>query len=202
MVRPEPACPRQHHQRHVITVGGGDGFYTAQDPTDPTIVYAESQGGNIGRLNTATGERSSLIKPSWQPHYQQFEDSIVVERGDTTRPAPKAEQKHLAALRTRQLADSADQDLRFSWETPYFISPHSPTTLYIGANKVLKSTDRGDHVYPISPDLTTRDTTKIRVSTKTTGGITPARGVSRPLCKICSRPGFCVSSGLEASAGP
>jgi photosystem II stability/assembly factor-like uncharacterized protein len=167
-----------------MTVGGGDGFYTAQDPTDPTIVYAESQGGNIGRLNTATGERTSLIKPDWRPRYQQFEDSIVVERGDTTKPAPRAEQKHLAALRTEQLADSADQALRFSWETPYFISPHSPTTLYIGANKVLKSTDRGDHVYPISPDLTTRDTMRIRVSTKTTGGITPDVTGAETYCTI------------------
>ena len=30
-----------------FTVGGGDGFYTAQDPSNPNIIYAESQGGNI-----------------------------------------------------------------------------------------------------------------------------------------------------------
>ncbi len=179
-----------------VTVGGGDGFYTAQDPTDPTIVYAESQGGNIGRLNTVTGERSSVIKPSWQPHYQQFEDSIVVERGDTTRPAPRATQRHLAALRAEQQADSADEALRFNWETPYFISPHSPTTLYIGANKVLKSTDRGDHVYPISPDLTTRDTMKIRVSTKTTGGITPDVTGAETYCTIVALAESPIRPGL------
>ncbi len=156
-----------------ITVGGGDGFYTAQDPTDPNIVYAESQGGNIGRLNVATGERTSLIKPSWRPRYQFFEDSIVVNRPDTTTPMTRDQQRRQADLRTRQLADSTDSDLRFNWETPFFISPHSPSTLYVGASKVLKSTDRGDHVYPISPDLTTRDSLRIRVSTKTTGGITP-----------------------------
>ena len=37
------------------TITGGDGFYTAQDPTDPHIVYGESQGGGIERVNTATG---------------------------------------------------------------------------------------------------------------------------------------------------
>ena len=31
------------------TVGGGDGFYTLQDPEHPEIVYSESQGGSMGR---------------------------------------------------------------------------------------------------------------------------------------------------------
>ena len=40
-----------------FTIAGGDGFYTAQDPTDPSIVYAESQGGSAARLNLKCGER-------------------------------------------------------------------------------------------------------------------------------------------------
>ena len=113
-----------------ITVGGGDGFYTAQDPTDPNIVYSESQGGNMGRLNLATGERTALQKPGWRPRYQVFEDSIVIERPDTTKPPTAAQKTRLAELRRRQLADSADQDLRWNWNTPFFISAHSPTTFY------------------------------------------------------------------------
>ena len=155
-----------------FTVGGGDGFYTAQDPTNPNIIYAESQGGNIGRLDYSTGERTSLVKPTWRPVYLQFEDSILIERGDTTKPANKEAKKHIETLRTQQKADSAALDLRFNWNTPYFVSPHSASTLYIGANRVLKTTNRGDDIYPISPDLSTKDTAKIRVSMETTGGIT------------------------------
>jgi photosystem II stability/assembly factor-like uncharacterized protein len=33
---------------------GGDGFWTFVDPTDPDAVYAESQGGNIGRVDRKT----------------------------------------------------------------------------------------------------------------------------------------------------
>jgi len=33
---------------------GGDGFWTVPDPTDPDAVYAEAQGGNIGRVNMRT----------------------------------------------------------------------------------------------------------------------------------------------------
>ena len=54
-----------------FTVGGGDGFYTAQDPTNPNIIYAESQGGNIRRLDYGTGESKPIVKPTWRPRYLQ-----------------------------------------------------------------------------------------------------------------------------------
>ena len=47
-------------------VAGGDGFYTQIDPTDYNIVYAESQGGNIQRLDLRTG-RSVNIRPRGVP---------------------------------------------------------------------------------------------------------------------------------------
>ena len=43
--------------------------------------------------------------------------------------------------------------LRFSWYTPFFISPHDPKTLYAGANRVMKTTDRGRTWMAVSPDL-------------------------------------------------
>jgi hypothetical protein len=41
---------------------GGDGFWVQPDPIDPQIVYAESQGGNINRVNKYTS-KSVNIKP-------------------------------------------------------------------------------------------------------------------------------------------
>jgi photosystem II stability/assembly factor-like uncharacterized protein len=41
---------------------GGDGFWMFVDPTDPTYIYAEAQGGEIGRVNRKTHEIRS-IKP-------------------------------------------------------------------------------------------------------------------------------------------
>ena len=43
-------------------ISGGDGFYSVPDPTDPDIVYSESQFGGMLRSNLRTGARSS-IKP-------------------------------------------------------------------------------------------------------------------------------------------
>jgi len=39
-----------------FTLGGGDGFYVAVDPRDPDIVYYESQGGSISRVNLRSGK--------------------------------------------------------------------------------------------------------------------------------------------------
>lgn len=50
---------------------------------------------------------------------------------------------------------------RFNWNTPFFISPHDPKTLYVGGNYVFKLTQRGDHAERISEDLSTRDVEKI-----------------------------------------
>ena len=154
-------------------INGGDGFFTQQDPLDPDIVYAESQGGNMARLNLTTGARTSLQKPDWRPRWTEFEDSIAVDWPDTTVRLTRAQQRRVDAFRQQQRADSLDMDLRWNWNTPFFISQHNPMVFYAGANKVLKSTKRGDDLRPISPDLTTRDTMRIRVSTQTTGGITP-----------------------------
>ncbi|MFA5418242.1 MAG: YCF48-related protein, partial [Bacteroidales bacterium] len=43
---------------------------------------------------------------------------------------------------------------RWNWDTPFILSPHSKTRLYIGANKLFKSNDRGNSWEVISEDLT------------------------------------------------
>jgi len=39
---------------------GGDGFWTFEDPADPNYIYAEAQGGTIGRVNRHTHEVRSI----------------------------------------------------------------------------------------------------------------------------------------------
>ncbi len=45
------------------SIWGGDGFDMMPDPDDASWVYAMSQGGNVGRYNTKTGE-SWFVKPA------------------------------------------------------------------------------------------------------------------------------------------
>ena len=44
--------------------------------------------------------------------------------------------------------------LRWNWDSPIIISPHSHTRLYLAANKLFRSDDRGDTWKAISGDLT------------------------------------------------
>ena len=52
--------------RDWYNVGSGDGFFTVMHPTDPDVMFAESQGGNLIRVDRATGERSR-IRPAARP---------------------------------------------------------------------------------------------------------------------------------------
>jgi photosystem II stability/assembly factor-like uncharacterized protein len=47
-----------------------------------------------------------------------------------------------------------DPPMRWNWDAPLMISPHSNTRIYIGAQRLYRSDDRGDSWRAVSPDLT------------------------------------------------
>ena len=51
-------------------------------------------------------------------------------------------------------AGKGEQGLRWNWDSPLIISPHSHTRLYFAANKLFRSDNRGDSWKPVSGDLT------------------------------------------------
>ncbi len=154
---------------HWATISGGDGFVSAQDPEDPNLVWSESQGGNMGRSNLATGERTRLEKPDWDDAWTPRQDTIVLlmeEGADEDDP-------RIRRLRQEATRDSANAVMRYNWNTPFFQSSHDRSWFYTAGNRVLKSEDWGDELRVISPDLSYADAEKIHVATETTGGITP-----------------------------
>ena len=192
------------------TVNGGDGFYDLIDPTDANTIYSESQGGAIARLNLRTWERRS-IRPGTiggaaggggffgggQTVGRMLEDSVILARGDTTKPVAPEQQRVLDSLQARISADTAVLTRnRYNWQTPFLISSHNPQTLYLGGQRVWKTVDRGDHWMPISEDLSTRDTAKVRMSMARTGGITldatnaETHGTVTTLAESPVRPGL------------
>lgn len=97
-------------------IQGGDGFEALADPNDLNIVYAESQNGNMVRVDLRTKERTNI------------------------RPLPGRD----------------EPANRWNWNTPIAISPHNSSTIYAGAEKLFRSTDRGQSWTAISSDLTQR----------------------------------------------
>src|SRR4029079_11859920 len=48
---------------------------------------------------------------------------------------------------------AAGTNFRFYWNTPFILSPHNPSTIYLGGERMFKSMDRGN-TYRMSEDLT------------------------------------------------
>ncbi|NNF26565.1 MAG: hypothetical protein HKN73_04985 [Gemmatimonadetes bacterium] len=117
--------------RDWYNVGSGDGFFTVMLPGDPDIMFAESQGGNLIRVNRVTGERTR-IRPVARP-LPRARSSVD---GDALQEAPE------------------DRELRWNWDSPIVLSSHDPGTIYTGANVLFRSTDLGQSWTEISPDLT------------------------------------------------
>lgn len=57
----------------------------------------------------------------------------------------------------RPFAKAGESELRFNWNTPLLTRPGRNGVLYIGAQYLFRSTDRGDSWARISPDLTTNN---------------------------------------------
>lgn len=51
------------------------------------------------------------------------------------------------------IEEKGEPGLRWNWDAPLIISPHSPTRLYFGANKLFRSDDRGVSWKAVSGDL-------------------------------------------------
>ncbi len=104
--------------RDWYNVGGGDGFHTVMHPDNPRVMFSESQGGNLMRVDLETMERTRM-RPLGRP-----------------------------------LADEAERELRWNWDTPVLLSRHDERTVYVGGNVLFRSRDLGMTWEEISPDLT------------------------------------------------
>lgn len=65
---------------------------------------------------------------------------------------------------------------RWNWDSPFILSPHSKTRLYMGAEKLFRSDDRGDTWEVISDDLTRNED---RNQFKVMGKFWPSNAVSK-----------------------
>jgi len=77
------------------------------------------------------------------------------------------------------LEGKGEPALRWNWDSPMMISPHSHTRLYFAANKLFRSDDRGDTWKAISGDLTRQlDRNKLPVMGKVWGPDAVAKNAS------------------------
>ena len=63
-----------------------------------------------------------------------------------------------------QAMQPKDMQYRFNWNAPILYSKHEKNVYYHAGNRLFKTSDMGKSWNPISPDLTTHDTTKMGIS--------------------------------------
>jgi photosystem II stability/assembly factor-like uncharacterized protein len=78
--------------------------------------------------------------------------------------------------------DNSDEKLRFNWDTPICFSKINEGVMYVGAQYLYSSTDRGDSWHKISPDLTTNDPEKQKQ--EESGGLTIDNSTAENHCTI------------------
>ena len=170
-----------------FNIGGGDGFQCRIDPEDPNIVYAQSQEGNVTRLDLRTGvsvgirPRSTNVYGMSQADIDYETRTATLGRGGEEAPAAPPAGAAPAGGQGggrggRGGGGRGGQQLgRWHWDTPFIISPHSARRLYFAGDRVYRSDDRGDSWTPVSGDLTRNlDRTKIPIM----GKIWPADSVA------------------------
>ncbi|MEY3398447.1 MAG: hypothetical protein RL220_1041, partial [Bacteroidota bacterium] len=142
-------------------------YHVSVDNRDPYRVYGGLQ------------DNGSWFGPSSSPGGIEARDWEVVGQGDGFRVYPHpanpdivysemqgAEAVWRYDVKTQQVKDIAptaakdEEKLRFNWNTPIATSLHRPDRIFIGAQFLMMSDDRGDTWKRISPDLTTNDQAK------------------------------------------
>jgi photosystem II stability/assembly factor-like uncharacterized protein len=151
------------------TISGGDGFYTRQDPTDWTIIYGESQDGNMSRHDLRNATQKSIKPTVAAPAAagggggRRNRTAEAGATGDTPPAAGTTTTNPPAAATAATEATPAAgggfgrggppnvvnappdvEPFRFYWNAPFEISPHNPAVIYMAAQFFFKSNNRGD----------------------------------------------------------
>ncbi|HEY0604275.1 MAG TPA: hypothetical protein VGD58_15250 [Herpetosiphonaceae bacterium] len=128
------AVPSRTHRPAIVwgdcyQAGTGESGYIVVRPDDPNIVY-------VGAIGSSPGGGNCL---------QRYDHHTKQIRLITTWPEVMSGY------------GSIEDRYRFAWTYPIVISPHDPDVLYVGGNRVFKTTNEGQSWQPISPDLTRAD---------------------------------------------
>ncbi len=144
--------------------GGGDGFQSAVSPSDPTLIFTESQDGNTIKTDLNTGQAKS-IRPIAPPAGRGGANGAAPTPGSCVDgriippPTPGANAAPGGGFGGRGggasnvINGKAGETYRFNWNTPYQLSPHDPNVVWLGGNRLFRSTNQGDLWYA-SEDLT------------------------------------------------
>jgi photosystem II stability/assembly factor-like uncharacterized protein len=95
--------------------------------------------------------------------------------------------RHRSTGETKEIVPfpaAGEPKLRFNWNTPFLASPADPKVLFVGAQYLFRSSDKGESWERLSPDLTTNDPAKQQQ--ERSGGLTIDNSTAENHCTIVS----------------
>jgi hypothetical protein len=139
-------------------------FYTiAVDNEEPYNVYGGLQ--DNGSWYAPSSNPGGIQNSSWKMtnfgdgfhSYPHPSDNNVVYSESQGGNVVRHDKRDGQVKDIKPLHKEGEPEYRFNWNTPIYISPTDPERLYLGAQYLFLSTDRGDSWKKLSPDLTTND---------------------------------------------
>jgi len=150
-------------------------YHVAVDEDDPYSVYGGLQDNSswIGSSSFPGG----ITNAQWTNIYGGDGFWVVPDPADPNHVYAEAQGGNIGSFdrKTRFARDIQPkarykEKLRFNWNAPIYASPNVKGTVYIGAQFLFRSRDRGQSWERISPDLTTND--PVKQKQEESGGIT------------------------------
>ncbi|MGH7620547.1 MAG: VPS10 domain-containing protein [Gemmatimonadaceae bacterium] len=156
-----------------FSICGGDGFYTGVNVQRPNLVYCESQDGNTSRYDLNTGQTTSIrpVAGAGRGGVQiagGASATCVDGRAPGGRGGGGGGGGGRGGGRANVINAAGGEGYRFNWNTPYILSSHNPSIIYLGGNRLFKSYDGGTS-WVASPDLT-KQVDRCRITVMGVGG--------------------------------
>ncbi len=159
---------RAQSWRLLDNVAAGQFYRVAVDSQDPYRIGGglQDNGSWIGPSGTLfqTGDESKdgILNADWQMVHGGDGFTVAFDPEDSDLVYATSQGGYIARIRLdtnvkkliRPSEREGQQRLRFNWDAPFLISPHDPSVLYMGGNKVFKLARRGEEYFAISDDLT------------------------------------------------
>ncbi len=177
-----------HHWRFVRSLPISQFYHVSYDMEFPYNVYGglQDNGSWMGPSRAPGGVRNKHWRNvGFGDGFYTFRDPLDA---DFVYSEYQGGQLRRLRLSTGEMKDirpyegKEDPKFRFNWNTPVHLSPTVRGRIYVGAQFLFRSEDRGDSWARISPDLTTNDPAKQRQ--EESGGLTLDNSTAENHCTI------------------
>lgn len=138
-------------------------YKVALDDAEPFYnIYGGTQDNNTQGGPSRTDNRQGIQNSDWRVILGADGHQPATEPGNPDIVYAETQQGglHRVDMTTGEVVNVQPQPgegedyERFNWDAPILVSPHKPTRLYFGSQRLWKSENRGDSWTAISPDLT------------------------------------------------